>query len=86
MELVSKEEIVSYSDLDEDQPSNEFADGDKKETFLLEEIPEKHFPKKQDSENGENFRPFDILPEELIINIFSFLTGQELCKYVSVVC
>ncbi|XP_020618604.1 F-box/LRR-repeat protein 2-like [Orbicella faveolata] len=80
------EEIVSYSDLDEDELGNEFEDNDIEETFLLEEIPEKHFPKKHDSEKGGNFCPFDILPEELIINIFSFLTVQELCKYVSVVC
>ena len=78
---------MSYSDLDKDKLGNEFEeDDDIEETFLLDEIPEKHFPKKQDSEKRENFCPFDILPEELVINIFSFLTVQELCKYVSVVC
>lgn len=84
------EEIVRYSDLDDGKHGDEFNDDDIEETFILEEIPEKHFPKKQDmpedSEKRENFCPFDVLPEELIINIFSFLTVQELCKYVSLVC
>ena len=80
------EEIFNYSDLDKDKLGNEFEDDDIEETFLLDEIPEKHFPTKQDSEKRGNFCPFDVLPEELVINIFSFLTVQELCKYVSVVC
>ena len=84
------EEIVRYSDLDDGKHGDEFNDDDIEETFILEEIPEMHFPKKQDmpedSEKRENFCPFDVLPEELIINIFSFLTVQELCKYVSLVC
>ena len=78
------EEIVRYSDLDEGKLGNEFDDDNIEETFLLEEISEKHF--QQDSEKRENFCPFDVLPEEIVINIFSFLTVQELCKYVSVVC
>ena len=78
------EEIVSFSGLNEDKLDNEFDDDDIEETILLENIPEKQLVKQ--SEGRENTSPFDILPEELILNIFSFLTVQELCRYVALVC
>ena len=80
------EEIVSFSDLNEDKLEDEFADDDVEETIILEELPEKQQKQLKESEGRENCCPFDILPEELIVLIFSFLTVQELCKYVALVC
>lgn len=79
------EEIVSFSDLDQDKLDDEFDDDGIEETIFLEEIPEKQ-PLKHDELERRETCPFDILPEELILKIFSFLTVQELCKYVALVC
>lgn len=81
-ELVDFEEMLSFVYLEEEKPGDEFDDIE--ETIFLEEITEK--PLLEQPERQENICPFDILPEELILNIFSFLTVQELCKYVALVC
>jgi len=80
--LETLEQDVSILALEEDNHDDEFYDDDVEETIVLEELPEKQQPKSVENEAS----PFDDLPEELILNIFSFLTLKELCKHVALVC
>lgn len=79
------EKAVNSSVLKEDDHGDEFDDDDVEETIFLEEFLEKQSVEEHKSVEHES-SPFDILPEELILNIFSFLTLRELCKHVALVC
>ena len=82
------EQAVSDSGWDEDKNHDELDDDDVEETIFLDESPEKQLleqPNLEERALAEG-SPFDILPEELILKIFSFLTLGELCKHVAVVC
>lgn len=86
VDLEAFEEIASFSDLEEDKLEDKFEDDDIEETILLEEITDKQFLEQSISEQRGEVCSFDILPEEIILKIFSFLTIGELCRYVALVC
>ncbi|KAH3811888.1 hypothetical protein DPMN_140305 [Dreissena polymorpha] len=64
--------------VDEDVALNEGVAADTYDAGLSKEFPSK-FEKADES-------PFNYLPNEIIVNIFSYLNAQELCKNASPVC
>lgn len=86
--LEALEQDVNISFLEEgksDEELNDEDDDDVEETIVLEEFSETQLVERSTSLEQET-TPFDILPEELILKIFSFLPLQELCKTVAPVC
>lgn len=86
--LEALEQDVNISFLEEDKTDEEFNDEDHddvEETIVLEEFSETQLVEQSTSLEQET-EPFGILPEELILKIFSFLPLQELCKTVALVC
>lgn len=73
---------------EERNSDDEFNDDDLEEIIVLEEFPGTQHDEEAKSLalEGQDVSLFDILPEELILKIFSFLSLQELCKTISLVC
>lgn len=88
VDLEAFEELTRLTaDLAEDNSEDEFEDEDIEETLLLEELPTKKFLEQSVIKQREdNICPFDILPEEIILRIFSFFTLGELCRHVAPIC
>ena len=86
--LEALEQDVNISFLEEGKNDEEFNDDDDgiEETIILEEFSETQLVVQATSVEQLETAPFDILPEELILKIFSLLSLQELCKTVALVC
>ena len=80
--LETLERDVNTLALEKDNHGDEIYDDDVEKTTVLEELPEEQQPKSV----GNEASPFDNLPAEVILSIFSFLTLKELCKHVALVC
>ncbi|PFX14427.1 F-box/LRR-repeat protein 20 [Stylophora pistillata] len=87
MDLEGFEELASFSHPEIDNSDDKFEDEDIEEIIFLEELTNQQFLGQTVlKQRGENTCPFDILPEEIILKIFSFFTLGELCGHVALVC
>ena len=78
------DKVVMFSSGEEDETSEDGED-DVEETIFLEELSdERHVDYRKICPQESSL--FSILPDELIVDIFSYLSLRQLCKSVALVC